>query len=161
MAASSDDPRSTASSDRRKSARDPRPASASDRRKAARMPQYLIAPAGPGLDQQALAERLNQFANIEILRIYDQRDTISPPIAIVRMPDDTASALRRAESRTLIIEPDGRLRAASYAGAPVFPAAAMMTALGPDLDLLDKCSDLIKNQKIKPFATTRDRRGRH
>jgi hypothetical protein len=132
MAASSDDPRST-SSDRRKSARDPRPASGSDRSKAARTPQYLIAPTGPGLGHKALAERLNQFANIEILRIYDQRDTILPPIAIVRMPDDTASALRRAESRTLIIEPDGRLRPASYAGAPVFPAAAMMTALGPDL----------------------------
>ena len=128
MAASSDDPRST-----RKSARDPRPASGSDRRKAARMPQYLIAPAGPGLDQQALAERLNQFANLEILRIHDQRDTLSPPIAIVRMPDDTASALRRSEPHTLIIEPDGRLRAASYAGVPLFPATAMMTALGPDL----------------------------
>jgi subtilisin len=120
MPASSDDPRSTASSDRRKSVRDPRPATGSERRKVARTPQYLIAPAGPGLSQKALAERLNQFANIQILRIYDQSDTISPPIAIVRMPDDTASALRRAESRTLIIEPDGRLRAATYAGVPFF-----------------------------------------
>jgi hypothetical protein len=135
MAASSDDPRATASSDRRKSARDPRPASGSDRRKIARTPRYLIAPAEPGVSRKALAERLSQFADIEILQIYDAHDTVSPPIAIVRMPDDATSALRRAEPRTLIIEPDDRLRAASYAGAPSLfpPAAAMMTALGPDL----------------------------
>jgi len=135
MAANSDDARAAASSDRRKSARDSRPASGSDRRKVARTPRYLIAPAGSGVSGKALAERLSQFANIEILRIYDPRDTASPPIAIVHMPDDTTSALRRAEPRTLIIEPDGRMRAASYAGAPLPfpPAAAMMTALGPDL----------------------------
>src|ERR1700747_2028851 len=106
MAASSDDPRSGASSDRRKSARDPRSATGGERRKVARTSQYLIAPARPGLSRKALTERLNQFGNIEILRVHDQHDTLSPPIAIVRMPDDTTSQLRRTDPRALIIEPD-------------------------------------------------------
>jgi len=57
MAASSDDARSTASGDRRKSARDARSAPAGDRRKPARTRQYMIAPAGPGVSGQALAEQ--------------------------------------------------------------------------------------------------------
>jgi subtilisin len=134
MAANSDDPRSTASGDRRKSARDPRPAAGSERRKPARTNQYMIAPAGPGVSRQALAERLNQFGNIESLRAHDGRGASAPPIAVVRMSDNAAAALRRSAAGTLIVELDGRLRAASFAGAPsFFPAAAMMTASGPDL----------------------------
>ena len=135
MAASRDDPRSTSSRDRRKSARDPRPDPGGDRRRPARTSQYMIAPAGLGVSGQALAERLNQFGNIEILRrTHDRRDAIAPAIAVVRMSDDAAAALRRSAAGTLIIEPDGHLRAASFVGASsFFPAAAMMTALGPDL----------------------------
>jgi subtilisin len=134
MAASQDDARSSASGDRRKSARDARSAPAGDRRKLTRTSQYMIAPAGPGVSGQALEERLNQFGNVEILRTRDRRDTIAPPIAVVRMADDAAAALRRIAAGTLIIEPDVLLRAASYVGArSVFPPAAMMTALGPDL----------------------------
>src|SRR6266403_5724359 len=135
MAASRDDPRSTSSRDRRKSARDPRPAPGGDRRRPPRTSQYIIAPAGLGVSGQALAERLNQFGNIEILRrTHDRRDAIAPAIAVVRMSDDAAAALRRSAAGTLIIEPDGHLRAASFVGASsFFPAAAMMTALGPDL----------------------------
>src|SRR5258708_39712943 len=133
MAASRDDPRSTSSRDRRKSA-DPRPAPGGDRRKPARTSQYMIASAGPGASGQALAERLNQFGDIEILRTHDRRDAIAPAIAVVRMSDDATAALRRSATGTLIIEPDGHLRAASFVGASsFFPAAAMMTALGPDL----------------------------
>jgi subtilisin len=134
MAASSDDARSTASGDRRKSARDARSAPAGDRRKPARTSQYMIAPAGPGVSGQALAEQLNQFGNIEILRTRDRRDTTAPPIAVVRIADDAATALRRSAAGSLIIEPDLHLRAASFAGASsVLPTAAMMTAFGPDL----------------------------
>ena len=61
MVASSDDARSTASGDRRKSARDARSAPAGDRRKPARTRQYMIAPAGPGVSGQELADQLNQF----------------------------------------------------------------------------------------------------
>src|SRR5438876_2167835 len=93
MAASRDDRRSTSSRDRRKSARDPRPAPGGDRRRAARTSQYMIAPAGLGVSGQALAERLNQFGNIEILRTHDRRDAIAPAIAVVRMSDDAAAAL--------------------------------------------------------------------
>jgi len=132
MAASSDDARSTASGDRRKSARDARSAPAGDRRKPARTSQYLIAPARPGVSGQELAEQLNQFGNIEILRTRDRRDTT--PIAVVRIADDAATALRRSAAGSLIIEPDLHLRAASFAGASsVLPTAAMMTAFGPDL----------------------------
>src|SRR6266496_5005267 len=117
MAASRDDPRSTSSRDRRKSARDPRPAPGGDRRKPARTSQYMIAPAGPGVSGQALAERLNHVGNIEILRTHDRRDAVAPAIAVVRMSDDAAAALRRSATGTLIIEPDGHLRAASFVGA--------------------------------------------
>jgi len=134
MAASQDDARSSASSDRRKSARDARSAPDGDRRKPTRTSQYMIAPAAPGVSGQALEERLNQFGNVEILRTRDRRDTIAPPIAVVRMADDVAAALRRIAAGSLIIEPDVLLRAASsIGGPPVFPPAAMMTALGPDL----------------------------
>src|SRR6266446_17116 len=108
MAASRDDPRSTSSRDRRKSARDPRPAPGGDRRRPARTSQYIIAPAGLGVSGQALAERLNQFGNIEILRrTHDRRDAIAPSIAVVRTSDDGAPALRRSAAGTLILEPDG------------------------------------------------------
>lgn len=133
MAANPDDARSTATSDRRKSARDPRTASSSDRRKAARATQYMIAPATPGVTGEALAEQLGRLGNVEVLRSHDARDGIAPPIAIARMTDDAAAALRRSAAGTLIIEPDGYLRAASFAGASLFFPAAMMTALGPDL----------------------------
>jgi len=134
MAASPDDPRSTPTSDRRKPARDARSAPTNDRRKPARTAQYMIAPAEPGVTGQALADRLNRLGNVEVLRTYAQRDTISPPIAVARMSDDSAAALRRSAAGTLIIEADGHLRAAAFAGASsFFPAAAMMTPLGPDL----------------------------
>jgi subtilisin len=134
MAASPDDPRSTPSGDRRKPARDARSAPGSDRRKLARATQYMIAPAEPGMTGQALADQLNRVGNIEILRTYAQRDAMSPPIAVVRMSDDNAAALRRSAASTLIIEADGYLRAAAFAGtSSFFPAAAMMTPFGPDL----------------------------
>jgi len=121
MAASRDDPRSTSSRDRRKSARDPRPAPAANRRNPARTSQYMIAPAGLGVSGQALAERLNQFGNIEILRRHMTGATpLRRRFAVVRMSDDAAAALRRSAAGTLIIEPDGHLRAASFVGASSF-----------------------------------------
>src|SRR5260370_6901413 len=82
MAASRDNPRSTSSRDRRKSARDPRPAPGGDRRKPARTSQYMIASAGPGVSGQALAERLHQFGKIGILRTHDRRAAIVPAVAV-------------------------------------------------------------------------------
>ncbi len=136
MAANPDDPRSSSTSDRRKPARDARSAPTSDRRKPARTAQHMIAPAEPGVTGQALADRLKGFGNVEVLRTYAQRDAISPPVAVVRMSDDAAAALRRSAAGTLIIEADGCLRAAAFAGtSSFFPAAAMMTPLGPDLQI--------------------------
>ncbi|WP_426421601.1 S8 family serine peptidase [Bradyrhizobium genosp. A] len=60
------------------------------------------------------------------------------------MSDDVAAALRRSAAGALIIEPDGHLRAASFAGpSSLSPTVAMMTArgtalataFGPDLNL--------------------------
>lgn len=112
---------------------DARPTSIGNRSKPVRNTQYMIAPAGPGISAQTLAEQLSQFGNI--LWTHDQRGVSGPPIAIVRMPDEAAAALRRSTAGSLIIEPDSHLRAASFAGpgAAFIPAAATMTALGPDL----------------------------
>ncbi|PWT87569.1 MAG: subtilisin [Proteobacteria bacterium] len=112
---------------------DARPTSSDTRRTPVRTTQYMIAPAAPGVSAQTLAEQLNQSGNI--LWTHDQRGVSGPPIAIVRMPDESAAALRRATGGSLIIEPDGHLRAATFASpaSSFIPAAATMTALGPDL----------------------------
>jgi subtilisin len=138
MAARSDNRRSTSRGDRRKPARDSRPAPDGDRRKAARTTQYMIAPLRPGVSGQVLAERLNKIGNIEILRTHDSRNAVAPPVVVARMSADIAIALLASTAGELIIEPDGRLRAASFAGASpgtssFFSGPAMMTAPAPDL----------------------------
>jgi hypothetical protein len=120
MTASSGDTRSASRSDRRQPAR-------------AQSGNYLIAPTAPGVTRQALVDRLNRLGDVEILRTYAERDTISPPIAVVRVSDENAVRLRRATAGAFIIEPDRYLRAASFAGtASPFRAMAAMTAHGPD-----------------------------
>src|SRR5712671_4446849 len=144
MTASSDDTRSTSRSDRRKPAElrggatiassdETRSAPRSDRRKPARASHYMIAPVAPGVTRQALVDRLNRLGDIEILRTYPERESVSPPVAVVRVSDETAVALRRSTAGAFVIEPDRFLRAASFAGTSSFHAMAAMTALGPDL----------------------------
>src|SRR5258708_10832004 len=124
MTASSGDSRSAPRSDRRKPAR-------------AQRSDYMIAPAAPGMTRQAMLDRLNRLGEVEILRTYAERDSISPPIAVVRMSDVNAAALRRSTAGAFVIEPDRHLHAASFTGlagtSPPFHAmaAAAMTALGP------------------------------
>jgi subtilisin len=123
MTASSGDTRSAAGSDRRKAA----PAQRS---------HYMIAPVAPGMTRQALVDRLDRLGDIEILRTYAEQDTLFPPIAVVRVSDESAAALRRSTAGAFIVEPDWSLRAASFAAAsPGFLAMAAMTALGPDFTL--------------------------
>jgi len=117
MTASSDETSSTSRSDRRKPAR-------------VRNRHYMIAPVAPGLTRQTLIDRLKPAANVEIVQTYAvERGSISPPIAVVRMTDESAAALRRSTGGALVIEPDRYLRAASFAGSS--RAAAAMTPLSP------------------------------
>ena len=121
MTASSDDTSLASHSDRRK------PASA-------RNSYYMIAPSGPGVTRQTLIDRLNRVADVEIVQTYGERGTISPPIAVVRISDENAAALRRSTGGALVIEPDRYLRAASFMGSSFMgssPAIAAMNALGP------------------------------
>ena len=83
MTASSDDTSSASRSNRRKAA-------------SARHSYYMIAPAGPGETTQTLIDRLKRVADVEILQTYAERGTISPPVAVVRMSDENAAALRRS-----------------------------------------------------------------
>src|SRR5882757_736164 len=123
MTASSGDTGAAARNDQRKPAR-------------TRRSQYMIAPAAPGMTRQALVERLARLGEIEILRTYAERDAISPPIAVARMSDENAAALRRSTAGAYVIEPDRYLRAASFAGtSPAFHPMASMIAPGPDLTL--------------------------
>src|ERR1700704_6289616 len=107
MTASSDDTRSAPRGDRRKPAElrgtataassdETRSAPRSDRRKPARASHYMIAPVAPGVTRQALVDRLNRLGDIEILRTYPERDSISPPVAVARVSDETAVALHRS-----------------------------------------------------------------
>src|SRR6267154_1129976 len=130
MTASSDDTSSTSRSDRRKPAR-------------VRNRHYMIAPVAPGLTRQTLTrqtliDRLKPAANVEIVQTYAvERGSISPPIAVVRMTDESAAALRRSTGGALVIEPDRYLRAASFMGSSFMgssfmgssPAIAAMNAL--------------------------------
>jgi subtilisin len=119
MTASSDDTRSASRSDRRK------PASA-------RNSYYMIAPAGLGVTRQTLIDRLNRVGDVEIVRTYAERGAISPPIAVVRMSDESAAALRQSTGGALVIESDRCLRAASFVGSSTpFQAIAAVNALGP------------------------------
>jgi hypothetical protein len=94
----------------------------------------MIAPAATGVTRQTLVDRLNQLGNVEIVRSYAERDGISPPIAVVRLSDENAAALRRSSAGSFVIEPDWHLRAASFAGDSLpSPMIAAMTALGPGL----------------------------
>ena len=45
---------------------DTRPTSSDNRRKPVRSTQYMIAPAGPGVSAQTLAEQLNQFVENDL-----------------------------------------------------------------------------------------------
>jgi hypothetical protein len=92
----------------------------------------MIAPAATGVTRQTLVDRLNQIGNVEIVRSYAERENISSPIAVVRLSDENAAALRRSSAGAFVIEPDWHLRAASFAGRS-FPApmAAAVTAFGP------------------------------
>jgi len=97
----------------------------------------MIAPAGPGETTQTLIDRLKRVADVEILQTYAECGTISPPVAVVRMSDENAAALRRSAGGALVIEPDRYLRVASlmgssYVGAsPPSQIIAAMNALGP------------------------------
>src|SRR5205807_7874431 len=96
MTASSDDTRSASRSDRRKpadlrgnattaSSDDTRSAPRGERRKTTRASHYMIAPAALGMTRQALVDRLNRVGDVEILRTYAERDSISLPVAVVRL----------------------------------------------------------------------------
>jgi subtilisin len=94
--------------------------------------QYMIAPAALGATRQTLVDRLNQLGNAEIVRSYAERESISSPIAVVRLSDENAAALRRSSAGAFVIEPDWHLRAASFAGGSFSPPKiAAMTAFGP------------------------------
>src|SRR5947209_8242104 len=98
--ASPEDARPAPSGDRRKPVRDARPTPSGERPKPPRAACYMIAPAGLGvtgqtLTGQALTEQLGRLGNIEILQTHPQRDITSPPIAVARMSDASAAALRR------------------------------------------------------------------
>jgi len=144
MTASSGDTRSAARGDRRKPARP-------------RRSHYMIAPVAPGMTRQALVDRLNRLGDVEILRTYPERDTISPPIAVVRVSDENAAMLRRSTASAFIIEPDRPLRAASFAGPlPAFHAMAATAALGPDftvtIQVLSESGEPVPQAEVRLFG---------
>jgi hypothetical protein len=92
----------------------------------------MIAPTAPGSTRQMLIDRLDRAGGVEIVRTYAERGTVSPPVAVARMSDESATALRRSVGGALVIEPDRILRAASFGGmSPQSQATAMISALGP------------------------------
>lgn len=93
--------------------------------------QYTVAPTSPGVNDQALVERLARSGNIEILRTIAARATVGPPVAVVRMTAEQAARLRQSAG-DLLVERDAPLQlAASAATATPFTcASAIAYALG-------------------------------
>ena len=112
---------------------DTRSASRRDQRKhpSGRNSQYMIAPALPGLTGPMLSDRLSRMDGAEIVSTHPERGTVSPPIAVVRMSDENAAAVRRSIGGELFIEADSLLRPALLGGlSPQLQATALTTALG-------------------------------
>jgi subtilisin len=108
-------------------------AARSDQRRhpSTRNSQYMIAPGTPGLTRQMLGDRLNRMNGVEIVRMHPERGTVSPPVAVARMSDETASAVRRSAGGELFIEADSLLRPALLGSlSPQFQATALTTARG-------------------------------
>jgi subtilisin len=99
----------------------------------ARSRPYLVAPAGPGATKKMLIDRLERTAGVEIVRSYAERGAAAAPIAVARMSEAGAAALRRSTGGMLVIEPDRRLRAASFMAAPQGWVAPGIAALGAGL----------------------------
>jgi hypothetical protein len=117
----------------------------------------MIAPTQLGATPQALADRLNRLGDVEILRTYPECDAISPPIAVARMSDENAAALRRSAVGAFVIEPDQHLRAASFtAMSSPFPAIAAMTAIGPGftvtIQVLGKSGEPVEHAEVRLFG---------
>src|SRR5947199_2341523 len=129
-------------------------AARNDQRKRTQRSQYMIAPVAPGMTRQALVDRLDRLGEIEILRTYAEREVISPPIAVARMSDEIAAALRRSTAGAYVIEPDRYLRAASFAGAsPAFHPMASMIAPGSDftvtIQVLSKGGEPVPQAEVR------------
>jgi subtilisin len=97
-----------------------------------RASQYIIAQAGRGPVDPGFLERLRGYGGIDIVRNIVPRAMRCPPVTVVRMTPDKATALARSARGSLVIEPDEPLRAASLAAAPAVAAAPVMpVGLGP------------------------------
>lgn len=115
---------------------DTRSASRGTQRKrvSARNKQYMIAAAMPGSTETTLSDRLNRIDGVEIVRTHDERGSLFPPIAVVRMSDESATLLHRSAGREFAIETDHLLRAALLGDrSPQFQASALVTSLGTGL----------------------------
>ena len=104
------------------------------KRLSARNRQYMVVPANPGAVAQItqmMNDQLNRIGGVEIVRTIATGDAVTPPVAVVRMSDETAALLRRSAGGELAIEEDQLLRAALVGGlSPQSRAAALTTPLG-------------------------------
>jgi hypothetical protein len=97
------------------------------KRLASRHAQYLVAPISPNIDEQALAERLEQLSercgSIEVMRTVASRVGAGPPVAVVRMKPEQVAMFRQSAGEAFWVERNAPLQLAS-------PAAAQLAA-GP------------------------------
>jgi hypothetical protein len=101
--------------------------------------QYTVAPTSPGVNDQALVERLGRSGNIEILRTIAAGASAGPPVAVVRMTAEQAARLRQSAG-DLLVERDAPLQLAAAATATPFTcASAIAYALAAVLPRRFKC----------------------
>ncbi len=158
MNASRDDTRPAARGDQRSSDQRNADQRSSDQRKrlSARFRQYLVAPAMPGSTKQTLSERLKEVSGIEMVRTHDERGGLAPPIAAVRMSDESAASLRRAVGGEFVIEADQSLRPALFGSLlPQSQAAALMATLGTALAVTIRAVSTAKGNRPIPQAEVR------
>jgi hypothetical protein len=123
-----------------------------------RSDQYMIASARPGLPQNTLLARLEEFGGVEVLRTgasggnassrenASSRGTTSMPFAVVRMTSDKARTIRQSAGDTLLVETDSLLRAASLA----HPSACAATVMN-DLDASFTTAIQVQDESDEPI----------
>lgn len=128
------------------------------KRLASRNTQYLVAPLGPGINEQALAERLGRFGErsggIEVVRTVASRATAGPPLAVVRMKPEQAATLGQSGGGALWVEWDAPLHLASpvmstLSAGVTIPAYALGKGVPANIQVLNEDDQPLEQAEVQ------------
>ena len=100
------------------------------KRIASRLNRYMIAPTGPGINEDAVIERLQGLGGVEVVRTLATTQADCPPVVVARMTPDKAAQLHHSAGDQLAVEPDQPLFAASTAAPSLLRRSVVTTPAG-------------------------------